>query len=355
MENGVFLIFAGGTGTRLWPMSRKKCPKQFLDLMGKGCTMLQDTYARVLPAAEGPECIFVSTTREYKCFVQEQLPGLPEANIIVEPCARDTAAAFTFAIHKIAQRMPNVLITTLPADHAVGEPHAYLQAVHSAMCTAQLFPEKIGMIGLRPTEPSTDLGYIEIGRALNVPGHNQIFEVARFKEKPDLKTAEEFLKRWEYFWNAAYFVFYGETFLEAVHKHAPGILESIQKMDLFPDQADKIYAAIEKTPIDVALMEKLENDDRFMVAANFRWSDVGSWKALYKYVFSDPDRSKNIVHGPVTIDQAHGCYVRVDQQVEVHGVSNVIIVQYEGVTLIISPEHAHKVKEIFTRCVKKTS
>ncbi|MEN8252317.1 MAG: sugar phosphate nucleotidyltransferase, partial [Patescibacteria group bacterium] len=295
--NNYIVIMAGGSGTRLWPLSRKENPKQFQCLTADDKTLIQETYARVCPLADTDK-IFVSTTEQYADLVKEQLPDLPKKNIIIEPCGRDTAPAMGLVAHTIYKKDKNAVITTTPSDHAIKNPTNYICTVQTALSVIEKHPERFGLIGINPTEPSTELGYIQLGDELKEKYKNKVFEATAFKEKPNKKTAKEYLSHWSYLWNAAYFVFKASTFIDMLKEHTPHITDALEKMEKKSKEKQfEIYKSLPREPIDTVILEKLSKKERFVVPADLVWSDVGNWRTLHEfYQNGNTNVSRGTVH-----------------------------------------------------------
>lgn len=349
MEHHYVVIMAGGSGTRLWPLSRKNNPKQFQKLTSEDKTLLQETYDRISPLADDVNHIFVATTENYKEIVQKQLPEIPSENIILEPCGRDTAPAIAYAAHIIQKRDPGAIITTTPSDHAIKNPGSYLCTVQTSFGVIADHPEKFGLIGITPTEPSTELGYIQMGKELKHTYKKRVFEAAAFKEKPDQKTAEKYLNNWSYLWNAAYFVFKVDTFLAMVAEHTPHITQALAQIDATDDSdaIHKIYCSLPKEPIDTVILEKLSAQDRFVVPADLEWSDVGNWRTLHDF-HRNGDQLKNILRGKVVEINSQNCFVfgHHSKTIATLGLSDIVVIDTDDAILITNRENAHEVKRV---------
>ncbi|MFA5986322.1 MAG: sugar phosphate nucleotidyltransferase [Parcubacteria group bacterium] len=349
MQNHYVVIMAGGSGTRLWPLSRKDNPKQFQNLTSEDRTLLQETYDRISPLADDLEHIFVATTQNYENIVKEQLPDLPPQNIILEPCGRDTAPAIAFATQIIYKKDPDAVITTTPSDHAIKNPGAYLCTVQTAFAVIADHPEKFGLIGITPTEPSTELGYIQMGTELENSYKKRVFEAVAFKEKPDVKTAEKYLNNWSYLWNAAYFVFKADTFLRMVQKFTPHIHDALTQIDA-TDDADAIhslYCGLPKEPIDTVILEQLSAKDRFVVPADLEWSDVGNWRTLHDFHRCD-NGQKSVTRGKVVEINSHNCLVfgHPTKTIATLGLNDIVVIDTDDAILITHRDQAHEVKKI---------
>ena len=206
------VIMAGGSGTRLWPISRQAKPKQFQSFTSLQ-TMIQETFARVAHVVP-QENIFVSTTKNYREMVLAQLPEMTEERLILEPNARNTAPAIALVAATIALVDPAAVIATIASDHAIENPEEFSATINAALILAAGHRDTLITIGINPTHPDTGLGYIKMGEELATVSGKRIFTVAAFKEKPDRKTAEEYLAGWEYLWNAGYFIFAAESFAQ---------------------------------------------------------------------------------------------------------------------------------------------
>lgn len=342
------VIMAGGSGTRLWPLSRKDNPKQFQKLTHEDRTLLQETYDRISPLVEDLNHIFVATTESYKDIVRQQLPDLPTENIILEPCGRDTAPAIAYAAHIIKKRDPLAVITTTPSDHAIKNPGSYLCTVQTAFAVIADHPEKFGLIGITPTEPSTELGYIQMGTELKSAYKKRVFDAVAFKEKPDTKTAEKYLNNWSYLWNAAYFVFHVDTFLAMVAQYTPHITQALTQIDATddPEAIHKIYCSLPKEPIDTVILEKLSANDRFVVPADLEWSDVGNWRTLHD--FHRNDHRNNVMRGKVIEINSQNCLVfgHHTKTIATLGLEDIVVIDTEDAILITHRDHAHEVKKI---------
>ncbi len=300
MDHNYIVIMAGGSGTRLWPMSRNAHPKQFQYLTNEKRTLLQETYDRVQPLTQSTDHIFISTTEQYASLVKKQLPDVPDKNIIIEPCGRDTAPAMALVAHTIYKKDVDAIITTTPSDHTIKNPDEYIIAVQTACAVLSHNQNAFGLIGITPTEPNTELGYIQIGSEIDGDYKKRVFHAVEFKEKPDKETAQKYFEDWSYLWNAAYFVFHTHTFLTMVQKHTPHITETLTAIDHAQNAQEihDLFCALPKEPVDTAILEKLSTKERFVVPAALHWSDVGNWRTLHDF-HNTPQ--KNIVQRGKTL------------------------------------------------------
>lgn len=269
---------AGGVGKRLFPISTPERPKQFIDLLKVGRTMIQMTVDRFLPICP-IENFWVVTSERYIRYIREQLPGIKPSHILAEPEARNTAPCIAYACTKIAAHHPDVNIVVTPADAYVGDNENFVQTVQTAL-DFSTENSRIVTLGIVPDRPATEYGYIEAGKTVLRP----IKKVLNFKEKPTEDVAEEYIKLGNYFWNAGIFVWNQATIDSQLRKFAPQIMEVMDKIAPHLYTADESYALrayfpqCEKISIDYAVMEK--SNDIFMIPCTFPWSDLGSFEAL---------------------------------------------------------------------------
>ena len=283
------LIMAGGRGTRFWPASTDEKPKQFLRLIGND-TMLQSTVNRLLPYVPVNQ-IFICTSKQYVNLCREQVPIIPNENIIVEPIGRNTAPCILLSTKYIKERYENTNIVVLPSDHIISDQNQFVEVLE----TADRFIEQnlgIGIvtIGIKPNRPETGYGYINQGKKICLNLKSIIYEVTKFVEKPDIKKALYYLKNGNYLWNAGMFIFNSSFMIEQFkeyNKKNYDILNRLPASDQenFYLELEKIYKSCESISIDYAIMEN--SKDIYVIPADFGWDDVGSWSALERYLSSD--------------------------------------------------------------------
>jgi mannose-1-phosphate guanylyltransferase len=285
----IIVIMAGGTGTRLWPLSRKQRPKQFHTLLSPE-TLLQETYKRarrIVPE----ENIFISTTKQYTDLVFENLPTLSNEQCIIEPSPRSTAPSIALASLILSKKFPQSIIATIASDHAILNVEEFTQALTTTFEVAEKYPESIVTTGINPTHPSTAFGYIQIGKELEDTFTKRAFFANSFKEKPDEKTAKKYLAGWEYLWNAGYFTFQTDFLLKAIEKLAPQIHkqlimigEEFERKNPSPKNIEKFYAKMPEEPIDTIIIEKLSQSQRIVIPTDLEWDDIGNWESLYTFL-----------------------------------------------------------------------
>lgn len=277
-RNTHIVIMAGGVGSRLWPISTPERPKQFIDVLGVGKSLIQMTVERFLPSAS-IENFWVVTSAEYSDIVREQLPDIPSEHILLEPEARNTAPCIAYACRKIAAHYPDANVVVTPADALVTETCKFTAVMEKALAfTAG--SSSIVTVGIVPTRPETGYGYI------NAPGlvHGQLIKVRQFKEKPDLPTAEKYLASGDFVWNAGIFVWNVRTINDELRAHAPQIMSVMDRLEPHfytsgeRDALSELFPTCDKISIDYAVMEKSPNI--YVIAEDLGWSDLGSWHSL---------------------------------------------------------------------------
>jgi mannose-1-phosphate guanylyltransferase len=349
------VIMAGGSGTRLWPLSRKEKPKQFQKFLSSK-TMLEETYDRVAKVVL-PENIFVSTTEGYRDLVLETLPQLSPEKIIPEPSPRGTAAAIALAAMHLSAIDSQAKVATIASDHAITNTGEFVETLSVAFEAAAKYPDKLVTIGINPTRPDTGLGYIKMGEEADRLGSNgkkRVFYVDAFKEKPDQKTAEKYLASWEYLWNAGYFIFSAKDFLGHVERLVPKIIETLRQMaDLGESSGPKalaeLYGALENEPIDTVIVERLEKERRLVVPSALEWSDVGNWSTLFDFLKGQYDSSL-IVKGNHVDVGSEDCFVHAEKKlVATVGLKNLIIVETEDAIFIADKEKSPEVKQLIDK------
>ncbi|NCB59256.1 MAG: mannose-1-phosphate guanylyltransferase/mannose-6-phosphate isomerase [Gammaproteobacteria bacterium] len=337
------IIMAGGSGTRLWPLSRTLYPKQFLSLTGKH-SMLQDTVARLQGLEHQPPVVICN--EEHRFIVAEQLrqQGFAHNGIILEPVGRNTAPAIALAaLHATAQG-DDPLLLVLAADHVIQDQPAFIQAVQQAI--PQAAAGKLVTFGIVPQAPETGYGYIRQGRAVSATA----FEVAAFVEKPDLTTAQAYLASREYYWNSGMFLFRASRYLAELELHRPDILTACQQAmqgvhhDLdFLRLNEEAFCACPDDSVDYAVMEKTR--DAVVVPMDAQWSDVGSWSALWEV--NDKDQDGNAIRGDVLTTQTRNSYIYAQHKlVSTVGVDDLVIVETKDAVLVAGKNHVQDVKSI---------
>jgi mannose-1-phosphate guanylyltransferase len=288
MKNQYIVIMAGGSGTRLWPLSRKSSPKQFQSFLSDR-TLLQETYDRALLVLP-KEQIYVSTTSDYLTTVKEQL-NVSEDHLILEPIARNTAPAITLVASTIAAINPHALVATIASDHAIENDDEFVSTLKTAFQAIETYPEKLATVGINPTKPDTGLGYIKIGNECPLESQKRVFFIDEFKEKPDYETALRYTEDWGYLWNAGYFIFSVATFAKWVETYSP-VLSRVTKniQSLSRDQSDysekllSFYMDAPSEPIEPLVVEKLSPEERLVIPSSLHWSDVGNWSTLLQFL-----------------------------------------------------------------------
>jgi len=338
------VVLSGGSGSRLWPLSRTMLPKQFLPLVS-GQTMLQETLLRLkgLPDMQGP---IIVCSNDHRFLAAEQLRAVDiEASAhILEPAGRNTAPAVAVAALCVAEKDPDGVMLVLPADHLIRDVPKFHEAVAKAAAAAA--SGHLVTFGIVGHEPETGYGYIERGEPM--PASKGCFRVARFVEKPDEATARKFLDSGRFYWNSGMFVFKAARYLDEIGKHRPEILDAARKAwekgarDLdFIRLDEKSFLASPSDSIDYAVMEK--TGDAVVVEADIKWSDIGSWTALWQAAEAGPDG--NVTLGDVHADASRNCYVRAESRlVAAVGVEDLVIVETSDAVLVTHKRCSQDVK-----------
>ncbi|MDJ0726090.1 MAG: mannose-1-phosphate guanylyltransferase [Prochloraceae cyanobacterium] len=336
--NLIPVILAGGKGERFWPLSRTKRPKQFLSLDGSGKSLLQSTAERLLPLAGDWDKIWVVTSALIAAGVKEQLPQLPEANILIEPEGKDTAPAVTWTTLEIARKYgAESNIAFFPADHWIADRAAFEDTIKAANALAKDI-DAIVTLGIQPNYPSTGYGYIERGDEIGKYNQINAYQVTRFTEKPDRPTAESFIKTGKYSWNSGMFIFRAKVVLAELEKFAPQLLNSLKEKGI------KAYPELEKTSIDYALMEK--TNLAYVIPADFGWDDLGDWNALERL---QKEKQTNLELANHVSKDTKGAIVYSSDEDEIIvtiGLEDVVIVRDRNATLIVKKDRTQEIKQV---------
>jgi len=339
---------AGGVGSRFWPMSTEECPKQFIDVLGTGRTLLQLTVERfghLVPA----ENVWVVTNAKYASLVSQQLPDMPRENILCEPCRRNTAPCIAYVSWRIKSKNPKANIVVTPSDHIVTNVQEFQRVISECMAFTEE-TDAIVTLGMKPTRPETGYGYIQADLSAPSLRNKQVFRVDSFREKPDLATAEQYIKKNYYYWNAGIFIWNVATIVNAFRIYQPRMARIFEA--LLPvygtegEQAaiDEQFPKCENISVDYAIMEKAE--EIFVCPADFGWSDLGTWGSLLTQ--SKRDLYGNAAIGPnVALFDSHNCIVHTTQEkkVVVQGLDGYIVAENNDTLLICKLSEEQRIKQ----------
>lgn len=347
-QHNHLVIMAGGVGSRFWPMSTVEKPKQFIDVLGVGHTLIQmtlDRFKGICPM----ENVWVVTNKRYATQVKEQLPEIKEGNILLEPCRRNTAPCIAYVSWRIKAKDPKANVVVAPSDHVVMDTVEFQRVINECLSfTAE--SDSIVTLGMKATRPETGYGYIQADLTSHALRHPEIYRVDAFHEKPDLATATKYLREDNFFWNAGIFIWSVETIVNALRVYAPrinNIFERIQDIygtDKEQDIIDKVYQDCENISIDYAVMEKAE--EIFVCPADFGWSDLGTWTSLLMQTKHDID-GNSIIAPNVRTYETHHCIIHAtgEKQVIVQGLEGYIVAEHDGRLLVCKLSEEQRIRQ----------
>lgn len=337
---------AGGIGSRFWPMSTPQCPKQFLDITGSGKTMIQQTFERYDGIID-IDHVWVVTSIDYKDLVLNQLQGINPQHILLEPCMRNTAPCIAYVSWKIQKEDPDALMVVAPSDHLVLKTNAFRRYIEKGLKYIESW-DRILTMGMKPSDPNTGYGYIEQGKEL-VEGEG-IFELKSFREKPNLKTAINYLEHGGFTWNSGMFMWSAKVIVEELREFDTEIAGIMDQMlpafftDKEQELVDDLFPQCPKISIDYAVMEK--TDRACVMPAEYGWSDLGTWGSLH--ALTDHDENDNSVMGnEVKMIESTGCMVRMpkDKTVVIQGLKDFIVAEHNNTLLICQLHEEQRIKE----------
>ncbi len=343
------VILAGGSGKRLWPLSRRGCPKQLLDITGSEKSLLTETFERLTPLVE-PGAIYVMTAAQYTESTRQHLPSLPASNIITEPQGRGSAPAIGLAALHLWRRDPEAVMACLPADHHIAEPERFRRVLAAAEQVAQ--QGHLVTLGIKPDCPHTGYGYIEIGDKLTEEGEFEVHRVQQFTEKPDEQTARVFVADGRHFWNSGMFIWRASAILEEITKHLPQLHECLSDVDCVLGTSEeravleRTWPGVEKETIDFGVMEKA--NDVVAIPVEMGWSDIGSWASLVDLLPADGDGNA-VVGTHLGLDTRNCVLYGPRRLIATVGVENLIVVETEDAILVCPLDRAEEVKTLVDR------
>lgn len=339
MRNTHVVVMAGGIGSRFWPLSTPEYPKQFIDVLGCGRSLIQlttDRFSGICPA----ENFWVVTNAAYVDIVRKQLPHVPEGHILAEPAARNTAPCIAWACWRIREENPEANVVVTPSDAVVMNPDEFRRVIKNSLYfTAD--KNAIVTIGIKPSRPETGYGYVEMSSSLA----GEICSVHEFKEKPDLETAKDYLAAGNYLWNAGIFVWNVSTIVDSISKYKPNIASDMDSIIASGD-VEGIFPSCEKISIDFAVMEPASMDGYvYTHPADFGWSDLGNWASLYDKL--QKDESGNATVGNVSLFECSNCIVHAEdaKKVVLQGLDGYIVSEKGGQVLVCRRSEEQRIKE----------
>lgn len=339
MRNNHIVIMAGGVGSRFWPLSTPEFPKQFIDILGCGRTLIQltvDRFQGICPMQN----FWVVTNAAYVDIVKKQLPGIPAEHILAEPVARNTAPCIAWACWNIKQEDPTANVVVTPADAVVMNPEEFRRVIGNAL-TFTDSTDAIVTIGIQPSRPETGYGYVEMKDSAN----GEIGFVTAFKEKTDAETAERYYSAGNYLWNAGIFVWNIDTITSCIAKYTPAIAEQMERIVTTGDVAT-IFPQCEKISIDYAVMEPAAQEGIvYTHPADFGWSDLGNWASLHDKLTNDKDNNASV--GNVRLFDCTDCVVHTEdaKKVVLQGLDGYIVSEKNGQILICKRSEEQNIRE----------
>ncbi|MBQ2808717.1 MAG: mannose-1-phosphate guanylyltransferase [Bacteroidaceae bacterium] len=343
------VIMAGGVGSRLWPLSTENVPKQFVDVLGCGKSLLQltvDRFAGICPV----ENVWVVTSEKYASMVEEQLPMLPVGNILKEPCRRSTAPCIAYAAWKIKKRDPSANMVVTPSDHFVADVQEFRRVIESTLGFVN-GSDAILTIGIKPTRPETGYGYIEAVLGSSTLSNKEIFRVDSFKEKPSLDIARSYVAKNNYYWNSGIFIWNVSTIVNAFRVYQSPIASVFESMMPYYDTPEEQEHVNNRFPecrnisVDYAIMERAE--EVFVFPAEFGWSDLGTWLSLHENM--PQDLNGNVAVGKeISFSESHNCFVstRDLNKVVLVGLDNCIVAEKDNNLLICRMGEENRLKDL---------
>lgn len=346
-ENNYLVILAGGAGSRFWPISSEELPKQFLDILGCGRTLIQLTLERfngLIPK----ENVWVVTAEKYREIVMEQLPEIPSSNILCEPCRRNTAPCICYVSWKIKKLNTKANIVVSPSDHLVVDKQAFQSAIDDSLSFAAE-TDAVVTLGLKPTRPETGYGYIKADLTYSSSRKHNIFRVDEFKEKPTLEVAKEYIQSPNYLWNSGIFIWNVNTIINAFRVYEPEVSSIFEGLmpyygtDKEQNKIDESYPQCKNISVDYAILEKAE--EIFVFPASFSWSDLGTWNSLREQ--SDMDKYGNVCIGDnIKLYDTYNTIVHTcnKKEVIVEGLDGYVVAEKEGKLLVCRLSEEQRIK-----------
>ncbi len=343
-KNLYVVLMAGGVGTRFWPYSRNSCPKQFLDVLGIGKTLLQSTYERFLPLCP-KENILVVTHEEHVALTCQQIPDMAVSRILAEPMRKNTAPCIIYACLKIHKENPDAVIVVSPSDHLILDDSEFQRTIKSCFDQAKS-QDKLLTLGIKPIRPETGYGYIQY-----IDGKGALKKVKTFTEKPELQLAKKFIESGDFVWNAGIFVWGVKAILEAFRKHLPEMMEAFEEASTrFDTDRERLalqaaYSQTKGISIDYGIMEKADNV--FVWLSSFAWSDLGSWSSLHDN--STKDSNNNSISADTLIYETRNSVIKgpKDKLIVVQGLNGYLVGAFDNVVIVCEKDK----EELFRKIV----
>jgi mannose-1-phosphate guanylyltransferase len=338
---------AGGVGTRFWPMSTTAHPKQFLDILGTGRTLIQQTFDRFKTICP-PENIFVVTSDSYGKLVSEQLPLIPKQNILTEPSRKNTAPCIAYASYKIHQLNPNALTVVAPSDHLISKEDVFIKAIKSCFIKAKA-EDCLVTLGIKPSRPDTGYGYIQFINSPSKEKDKRIFKVKTFTEKPDLEMAKFFMDSGDFLWNSGIFIWSTKSVIKSLEENDPELANVFKEgIDVYNTPKEKAfiknaYNVCKNISIDYSLLEKAKNV--YVRSSLIGWSDLGTYGSLFNHI--KHDKGNNAIVGKNIMQyNCNNCIVHVptDKLVVMQGLEDYIVVESEGILMICKKQDEQQIR-----------
>jgi mannose-1-phosphate guanylyltransferase len=356
MNNRYVLIMAGGVGSRFWPMSRSNKPKQFLDIIGSGETLIQQTFRR-FSAICPKDNIFVVTSADHKSLVQEQL-GIKPDRILAEPLRRNTAPCIAYGTFRIKSENPDAVIAVTPSDHLIEKEERFTEIIDTAFRFAST-NKALLTLGIKPDKPETGYGYIQANQKKPVEGFSGLLKVKTFTEKPDIELAKVFLQSGDFYWNSGIFIWSMDSIMGALEKYLPELFSAFEEgRKVIGTKKEEsfiagTYASCKNISIDYGIMEKADNV--YVLCTDIGWTDLGTWSSLYEH--SKKDKNGNsVLNGNFFSHDNNGNIVNIapGKIAVVQGLKDYIIVNEDDILLIVRKDQEQKIKLYLDEVKKKT-